>query len=364
MLILTIFLIALTLLITKIILRFRYEFKYFGLFIVTILQKRNFKIAKTCEEIKETLLLSDKGIGIEELIATPAWLPILSIESVNGQKWIELKKNYLIFQTNLPSVKELGSVTNFEVNKFLDLNRNSTVDSKKITILTLKIFLNWLFIDSNLEIDEEMLEKIYESGLEYRKEIAFKGIGCPKKKQESIDVIIRLLKTSERYKNVFQDWNQPECFSVVMQPFIISPMINVSDIAVSIQKYKSNYNEDINLFIDYCILMAHPFPILERYDSKTNSQIFIILNEFKESDKFNYGYGPRACLGRLYAKEFLNEFFKEILNCNFVNFKPNLNHCYSGRDNDNGNFKESIYQVKCFFKMCTKLIKQNFLKNF
>ena len=69
----------------------------------------------------------------------------------------------------------------------------------------------------------------------------------------------------------------------------------------------------------------------------------------------------RACLGRFYAKEFLKEFFTPILNSrNDQTFQPEINHLYSGRDNDCVNFKESIYQIKYFIKICSKLIKQNY----
>jgi hypothetical protein len=293
MLLITIlFFILILSLIIKLFLRFRYEYSFFPLFIFTILQKRNFKIAKTSEEIKETLLLSDKGNCIEELIAAPAWLPILSIESVNGEKWIELKKNYLIFQKSLPSIGDLGYVTKYHVQNYLETNR--TLDSKHISILTLKIFLHWIFIDSNKElITEELLSNVYQSSVEYRKEIACKGVGCIKMKQQAIDSIVNLLTKSDRYKNIFSNWLLPENYSVVLQPFIISPMINVSDIAVSIKKYKPNLKDDINSFIDKCIMMDHPFPVLERYDANTNTQIFVALSEFKQTEKFNYGFGPR-----------------------------------------------------------------------
>ena len=230
-----------------------------------------------------------------------------------------------------------------------------------ISLMTLKIFLKWLFVDSDLlEVNQDMLEHVYESSLEYRKEIAFKGKGCQTRKQMVVDIVVKLLNKSKRYYNIFPDWTQPECFSVVLQPFIISPMINVSDIAVSIEKYASNYNKkDINSFIDYCILMEHPFPMLERYDASTNTQIFINLSELKDA-RFNYGYGPRACLGRLYAIEFLKEFFQPILNLNYENFKPKVNHLYSGRDNVRSNLKESFYQVKYFLKKRFSLLKSYF----
>ena len=97
MLIIAILIILSVLFILKLFLQFRYEFSYFGLYVVTLLQKRNFKIAKTSKDVQRALCLRDKGVAIEELIAAPAWLPILSIESVNGKKWIQLKANYAIF---------------------------------------------------------------------------------------------------------------------------------------------------------------------------------------------------------------------------------------------------------------------------
>ena len=338
----------------------RYEFLNFPLYLLARLQGHRFKLARTPEEIKEALMLTDKSHGIEEMIATPAFEPILSLESVNGEQWIELKKNFLIFQKFLPSIQQLGIVAKHEMNK--KLHSAAELNSKEISILTLKIFVNWMFNEDdcfNNILSEENLNKIYESSIEYRKEIAFKGVGSRAKKQQSVDIIVDLLKSSEKYKNVFRDWSQPEYFSVVMQPFIISPMINVSDIAVSVKQNLSKleqFNYDTSNFVDYAIFNAHPFPVLERYNKKTNTQIFIKLTDLKE-EKYNYGYGPRACLGRLYAREFLKEFFEPILqNSDAIKFMPENGHLYSGRDNDNGNLSESIYQLKMMAKIYSSLL--------
>lgn len=345
--------------------KLRYEFSFFPLYLIAKLQGHKFRIAKTYEEIKETLMLTDKGRGIEELIATPAFLPIISLESVNGSEWIQLKRNFLVLQKYLPPVQELGQVTKYELEKLTSRTQMQEVDSKYISILTLKIFVNWMFNEPGCFKDilsDEKLEKIYNSSIEYRKEIAFKGVGCKLKKQESVDIIVELLEKSDKYSSVFSDWSQAEYFSVVMQPFIISPMINVSDIAVTVKQNLAKlkeFNYDTSSFIDYAIFIAHPFPLLERYDKKTNTQIIINLSDFKSDEKFNYGYGPRACLGRLYAREFLKEFFDPILNKGeTLNYAPEKNHLYSGRDNDNGNVAESIYQLKSLSKIIFKLFME------
>ncbi|XP_065644381.1 uncharacterized protein LOC136075362 [Hydra vulgaris] len=339
----------------------RYKFLSFQLYLLTRIQGHRFKLAKTPEEIKEALMLTDKGRGIEELIATPAFDPILSLESVNGEKWVELKKNFLILQRFLPTIQQLGIVAKYEMTKKINKNKSSEFNSKDVSILTLKIFVNWMFneVDSfNNILCEEKLNKIYKSSIEFRKQIAFKGVGSKAKKQESIDIIVELLKSSQKYKNVFHDWSQPEYFSVVMQPFIISPMINISDIAVSVKQNMhkiEKFNFDIDSFIDHAIFKAHPFPILERYNRKTQTHIFFKIEDLKE-EKYNYGYGPRACLGRLYAREFLKNFFEPIIqNKQTIKFMPEKGHLYSGRDNDNGHLKESIYQLKMIAKILCSL---------
>lgn len=62
--------------------------------------------------------------------------------------------------------------------------------------------------------------------------VAVRGAGCMIKKNKAVQVILRLLRNS-KYWSLFGDkWNDAEFFSLIAQPFIISPAINVCDIAV------------------------------------------------------------------------------------------------------------------------------------
>jgi len=51
-------------------------------------------------EIKEILQSSIKGKFIEYYIATPAWYPIISLESSDHEEWKNVKNNFLIFIQN------------------------------------------------------------------------------------------------------------------------------------------------------------------------------------------------------------------------------------------------------------------------
>lgn len=348
----------------------RYDFKNFILYILTRIQGYNYRMLTKPEEIKEILMLSDKGTVVEELIACPAWLPILSIESVNHSLWHELKCNFLTFQKLAPPKAELGLIAQHELNKFLDEN-NGRINSKEIAKITLKIFTKYIFKDTTFdhdstmtELSEEQIDKIYQGGIEYRKEIAMKGKGDTKKKLEAIDIMVHLLSNNSKYKDMW-DWTESIHYSVVMQPFIISPMINVSDIAVTVHQNRAVFaqSQDISLYIDYCIKLAHPFPVLERYDRTTNTQVFIDLNSLPTNDKtmaFNYSHGPRACTGRHLAREFLNKFFGVVLTRDEIDFRPKEKHVYSGRDNDNGDWRESLYQAQLLCGLIVKLLKERF----
>ncbi len=191
------------------------------------------------------------------------------------------------------------------------------------------------------------------------------------KKQDAVDIMVHLLSNNSRYKSMF-DWKVPTNYSAVLQPFIISPMINVSDISVAVKKHINVYDKldkDIGQYVDFCIESEHPFPVFERYDHVTNTQFFIDLSkiENESSDKsyaFNYSHGPRACTGRHYAREFLNRFFSVILEREAIDFRPNELHFFSGRDNDNGNLSESWYQVKLVCAIMYDILKKKFLKFF
>jgi hypothetical protein len=312
---------------------------------------RDFNVAK-----QVLLNSSDKGSFIEEKLATPAWSPILSLESVNGQTWQDLKSRFLMFQKYLPSTEELSQVTH---NILSIQDPNVEIDAKKVVHITVACFVKWIF---NRDWDPEW-DFVCEASWEWRKEIALKGKADVLIKRKTVDWIIDLINQS-KYRQLYEEeWSKPEYYSIILQPFIISPMINMSDIAVSAHmRPELSINELIHYY--------HPFPILERYISedisicadgvsplliKGNTQVFIPLDQVEQFERYDpkvwspFGFGPRKCSGTQYAIAFLTAFLAYYKNN--PKFVPQKNHKYSGRNNDNLSFRESIYLLIIIIKL-------------
>ncbi|RNA33156.1 Lysosomal beta glucosidase [Brachionus plicatilis] len=117
--------IAIILAIYYAIANFRHQLAFFPLYLITKVQKKNFKVVKNIPEIRQILKLSNKGSVIEERLATPAWKPVISLESINGPLWLTMKSNYQKFAQNLPIDKYRCQLQKYFSNGFLLATRHS-----------------------------------------------------------------------------------------------------------------------------------------------------------------------------------------------------------------------------------------------
>merc|ERR1712160_66989 len=117
------------------------------------------------------------------------------------------------FKKHLPLTEKIGLIAKKEAQD--SMNKKEEINAKIIAKSTLKIFLKWIFCEDNkpliTDLDEndtyneekiknltyentfkpedfnfinqfvtdEFLERMYDNGLQWRKEIALKGKGCP-----------------------------------------------------------------------------------------------------------------------------------------------------------------------------------------
>jgi hypothetical protein len=80
-----------------------------------------------------------------------------------------------------------------------------------------------------------VVQVLVDASWEWRREIAVRGRADPRIKAAAVDVLLQLLLSSPHLFPLFGErWREPCCYSLIMQPFLLSPMINVGDILVAV----------------------------------------------------------------------------------------------------------------------------------
>lgn len=329
---------------------------------------------------------SSKGIGVEQLLSAEAFLPIISMESVIDEQWERMKDNFVILKSHLPSLDALSTIAE-DITKYY-VEQQEVIDCPTLVKLTIKIMQSWLFgVPKEIEVNPMIIGAIEE----YRKEIAVKGKGDPRLKLYITQWIQDEIKSHKNIYEIFQEkWFSNEYWSLLLQPFFISPAINITDIAVTLtckefkEEFKLGENRhgfDMERIILCAINYKHPFPIFERWFPhglkdrqqfiiEPNTHCFLPIDEigrncYNKSTAVTYwsafGAGNRACGGKDIAMTLCTKIFHVLLTHqrSEEKFKPWIDHNYSGRDND---FKESLsqtfYQIMRLIQISWKLVRQ------
>jgi hypothetical protein len=175
-----------------------------------------------------TIILKEsntKGKALERYIALPAWKPIISLESVDGLVWKEMSDNFHLLLRRCPSVGKLTEITQVCARKLIE--ENVLIDADRVAKLSVEIFIEYT-LGMHWRSDFQIF---VDASWEWRKEIAIKGRADESVKLRAVDLIIALIKESEGSTqdlwSLFKDdWRLPEYYSLLLQPFIISPCIN------------------------------------------------------------------------------------------------------------------------------------------
>ncbi len=334
-----------------------------------------------------------KGNFLEALIATPAWSPIYSIESVDGELWKQLSSDFktvlarMRWRERLPGLvaEQLG-----HLRAARDVDAAWVLDSPKLAKSVASIMFGLVFERPMSASDASLF---YAASLEWRREIAVKNAGDTRVKQTFWRRLHELVASSSFKEGLETYEADPAAWlSVFAQPFLISPAINVGDIFVAVfaaldrdaalaARVRLWAQQDDRARIEGLLLEAirlrHPFPMLERELQRdlnahgthiaAGTQVFISLDTFEQDQRVDperwlkspksnpyhaipFAAGPRMCIGKPVAMELMASLLVALLrDFPLHQLKPAQGHLYSGRGNDgSSSLSETAYQLKVF----------------
>jgi hypothetical protein len=321
-----------------------------------------------------------KGTFIEHLFATPAWEPVYSIESMDGEVWEQLSADFKDLLSALNWRTRLPQILAKETDR-LKLRGEVLIDSSTVSIFSLRVLYELLFGEEISGADEALF---YQASIEWRREIALKGRADQKVKHAFWQRLTKIVETSSYQPGLVIYARDPARFlSLFAQPFLLSPQINVSDILASVfiefrkngslfLRVKKWVEQNDRTLLDGVILesirLHHPFPILER--EMNGTQYFILLDQFQHDDptflperwlapasenaysSLPFAAGPRMCIGKPVAMELMGELLKVLVrDFPLQQVWPESGHAISGRNNDGQKLKgEGFYQLKLFVR--------------
>ncbi|ETK74647.1 hypothetical protein L915_18587 [Phytophthora nicotianae] len=318
---------------------------------------------------------ADKGEMIESRLALPAWSPVVSLESVNGEQWRRMKTQFMKLTQVLQPISQLTTI--FESRGQELLKANVVIDALKLNELSVACFYEWVF---EREFDSKKFAEVCQATWEWRKQIALKGFAdCGVKKRTIEWCVEEIIRTPRLYDLFGEKWVKPEYYSLILQPFVLSPAINLTDVAVVVKEWIKTTPATQPVtpeIIRQCVCSAHPFPVVERYfpcgdaamDIAPNTHVLIPLDEmagdaFAAGVDLTFGAGSRVCVGRHMAMKAMVGLFTDSM-VRSDKFQPRLNHKYSGRHNDGEETAiETLYQVQFVVRTLTATLIDRVKRN-
>jgi hypothetical protein len=346
------------------------------------------------KRIEQILQSRDKGRFLEDLHACNAWAPIYSVESVNHELWRRLKKTvhfvyrHIDYKNRLPDIAQ----------RVLSQRFTGRCDSKTIGGATAAIMFELI---TGEELGSDDVARFLVAAHEWKKELAVKAPGDKQVKMDFLLFMQAALQRSTLGQEKEFDCSSIHDLSAILQPYIISPIINVPDIFAGIEYHIRQHPEHQSAAGDKdarrCLLLevlrlSHPFPVLERTlerdepFARKGTHFFINLDVMRQCKKFvparwtsdpsaqkqdgitgsnveysaiPFGAGPRACIGKHLAMDLLDALLEHFgRDMSPEMFNPTHGHTISGRTNDSASSDEEagLWQAGIFSKLLWRSI--------
>ena len=271
------------------------------------LEGKKVHILKTSDSMRAVMRSSNtKGLFLERQISQDNWLPSLSVESEDGDRWVRLREAFdmtmksIQWKEKLPDIVKSvcekyhkvtaveasgGAVAGAAVGKVSEssepgITSTSTIIDAQIVIECTARILCLLVFDHICSEDD--IQLFVRGRNEWAKTIAVKGFKNHKLRQEVFARFTTLVLKTHPIPSTSTDsgtsgatFTELEWVSAFFQPWFMSPMINITDLFASIPGFLLKnptydvYSRDIIYdLLDY----EHPFPVLER-EVAVNSEI-------------------------------------------------------------------------------------------
>jgi hypothetical protein len=263
-----------------------------------------------------------KGPFLEQVVAIPAWLPLRSVESTDGTDWKVLRAQ---FDDHLRRLS-LSHLTNLAREAVMDLQQERILDYPTLALNLSTVLLAWISGKERSDVPVTVaLQLVTATGL-WKRDIALRGMGTDRVIKEE------LVASIVAYCDFQQKLLPDTLVSDYIQSFLISPMINLTDIFCAIESADDS--------IKTMVLRSHPFPVLERRlvaplgPMAVGSQVLIPLAAVARIDPHAwmvFGGGERRCPGRTVASCLLMQ-YRTLARLSA--WCPRVGHRDSGRHND------------------------------
>ena len=229
------------------------------------------------------------------------------------------------------------------------LRGGAAIDANAVARFSLAVFVEYVFGRAW----EEKFEVLVDASWAWRREIAVRGRADGSVKRAAVRLVVDdLIRNDEALWAIHGEaWREPRNYSLIMQPFLISPAINVGDVAVALKRRPGLRLED-------AMRDAHPFPIFERFVSedvyvdrrvdrggkttsgrknvlavRKNTQVIMFTSDFRGSNVPwpVFGAGRESCAGTSAALGVLRAVATTLRRRRLS--RPRAGHKYSGRHN-------------------------------
>ncbi len=306
-----------------------------------IVLRENSDDAKCVKLLTENV---DKGMGLERFVSMAAWHPIMPTESIDGPQQASQRAAVIQVLANCRA----------NVEQLIDQHMSdvTVLDSAALHLLLARVLHEFVFGES---ADSECAATWVAASISFRARIVMKASGDAAVQAKAIALCERLIESNAVLNALLINLsNAIEKVSVVLQPFILSPLINFSDAMVAVahvmergKDYSSK--EEARALVMLALASFPPFPIQERVvrapieGLQCGAHVFVMADEMSEPHNWKaFGLGPRSCPGKSLAMTVLISVIRSAEKQGKSLGHVAEGHRYSGRLHD-GRDESAVY---------------------